>query len=216
MTPETLEKLEQAGRTAALYSPLLLLLFKSVRAWTSAFVARLVEPITSRIRANADALEAMRATLNAVNQTVQEDLGAIRAQVSVIAGIARLQQDSAHDIGYFESDADGKNVWVSQTYARWLHATPDDLLGWGFLNFTHPDDRQRVMFEWDRCRRQHTDYRERFRMGPVGGPYFEYDIVARPIPEAPPAVAWAGSVRPAATHGHRSHDHNAPRANTGD
>lgn len=181
----TIEALDRWVGIMMTLSPVLLLAFRSVRRALGALCRWLMRPIIVRIESRDAVLGDMR-----------ESLSHIRESLAIVAGTLRMQADAAEDVGYFECDAEGRNVYVSSTYARWMGCSKDELLGWGFLTYTHPDDRDMVAREWERCRRQHTDYRARPRMGPPGGPYRTYDVILRPIPDAPPALAWTGMLRP--------------------
>lgn len=191
MTPEQMATIEQYARTAMMLSPLALLVFKSVREWLRRLTSWAWAPVAEQLAKRDQLLREMR-----------EDLGIVRQQMSVVVGTIRVQTDSNEDVGFFECDAGGKNTYVSATYARWMGATREDLMAWGFITFTHPEDRGPVLREWALCREQHRDYRGTPRMGPPGGPYRTFSVIVRPIPKAPPAVAWAGSIRP----GHRRTD----------
>lgn len=185
MQPEQLQTIEQYGRIAMTLSPLLLLAFASVRRVAAKATSWIWRPFAEQF-----------AKRDRVLRSIEESVSAMRQQLAVVVGTLRLQADNA-DVGYFESDQDGRNTYVNRTYCRWLHCAPSELLEWGFLGFVHPADREQVRGEWVACLRDHRDYRARMRMGSPQLGYREYDVVARPIPESPPAIAWAGTVRPA-------------------
>lgn len=97
--------------------------------------------------------------------------------------------------GTFECAADGRNVGVSLPYARMLGVGTDDLEGWGYINYIHPDDRAGVRAEWDACRREHRVYERQHRMITAAGDTIVVHVFASPVPNAPPAKAWVGVVR---------------------
>lgn len=185
MSPEAMNSLEQWARMAVTLSPLLLLAFKSVRGALARLTGWLWRPLAEQFARRDQLLRA-----------IQEDVGAMRAQLSVVVGTLRLQADNAEEVGFFECDEQGRNTNVNRTYCRWMHCAPAQLLDWGFLGFIHPTQREAVRAEWLACIRDHRDYRTRFRMGSPEHGYREYDVVARPIPDSPPAIAWAGTIRP--------------------
>lgn len=95
----------------------------------------------------------------------------------------------------FECDRDGRNVEVNRAYARMLGATDDELRGYGFINFIHPDDRATVRAEWEACRREHRTYEVRHRMVTSAGKVLQVVTTCCPVPDAPPPRAWMGTVR---------------------
>ena len=52
------------------------------------------------------------------------------------------------DAAEFTCDHDGSMTNVNQTFARWLGVGKQELLGWGWVNYVHIDDRDRVRSEW--------------------------------------------------------------------
>lgn len=194
MTPEQLEKVEQIGRVAAMLSPLVLFLSSAVRRWAAKLVALAWAPVTAQFERRDRVLREVRDALAELREGMQQT----RSSVTVLAAASRMRSDLDPDTGYFECDGDGQNVYVSATYARWMGVSTAELLRWGFLNYTAESDRERVIREWALAREQHREYREIVSMGPVGGPYKRYMVTVQPIPDAPPALAWVGSLKPAA------------------
>lgn len=127
--------------------------------------------------------------------TLARDVENLAGAVGLLALHVRARSDIDIETAQFESAADGSNTYVNLTYARWLGVGKAELLGWGWINFVHPDDRIRVRKEWDACRAEHRKYNIRFRMLDAGGEPFEVDVLATPIPDAPPAKSWIGVIR---------------------
>jgi len=107
----------------------------------------------------------------------------------------RAKSDIDIEQAQFETNADGANTYVNLTYARWLGVGKAELLGWGWINFVHEEDRIYVRQEWDSARREHRKYNVRFRFIDAGGEEFQVDVLATPIPDAPPAKQWLGVIR---------------------
>lgn len=107
----------------------------------------------------------------------------------------RARSDTDIATAQFETDAEGANTYVNLTFARWLGVGKNELMGWGWVNFVHPDDRIRVRAEWDLCREEHRKYSIRFRMLDSGGEVITVDVLAIPVPESPPAKQWLGVIR---------------------
>lgn len=55
---------------------------------------------------------------------------------------------SYEDQGIFETDADGKCIWVNRAYLKMLNVTFEEVQGNGWKNFIHPHARENVFHEW--------------------------------------------------------------------
>ncbi len=126
---------------------------------------------------------------------LKNDVEHMSASLSLLTLHVRARGDIDIETAQFESNADGANTYVNLTFARWLGVGKAELLGWGWINFVHPDDRIRVRQEWDACRLEHRKYSVRFRFLDPDGESFPVDVLATPIPEAPPAKQWIGVIR---------------------
>lgn len=126
---------------------------------------------------------------------LQSSIGVVENAVRLMTMHIRAQGDTDIERGHFETDESGANTYVNLTYARWLGVGKAELLGWGWVNFIHPEDRARVRAEWEACRAEHRVYNLRFRMLDADGGTFMVDVMATPIPENPPAKRWLGVVR---------------------
>lgn len=122
-------------------------------------------------------------------------IDALDHNVSTLSLSIRAQGDTDIERGLFEADSTGANTYVNLTYARWLGVGRNELLGWDWVNFVHPEDRIRVRTEWDACRREHRKYGVRFRFVDSDGETLTVDALAFPIPDSPPARQWNGVLR---------------------
>ena len=123
------------------------------------------------------------------------DVERMSASLHLLSLHVRARGDIDIETAQFEANAEGANTYVNLTYARWLGIGKAELMGWGWVNFVHPDDRIRVRKEWDACRLEHRKYNVRFRFLDTGGEAFMVDALATPIPDAPPAKQWIGVLR---------------------
>lgn len=64
---------------------------------------------------------------------------------------------STFDKGTFEVDAAGDINWVSPSFCRICGKIPTDLLGSGWINAVHTDDKLMVRGEWNRAISNHRD-----------------------------------------------------------
>lgn len=136
-------------------------------------------------------LPSMRKSMDAGRQ----EIAGLSQQVGMMNLMMRARGDINIEAAEFECAADGSNTYVNQTYARWLGVGKSELLGWGWVNFIHPDDRDAVRREWDQCRTEHRVYNRRHRIVDSDGGAILVDTLATPIPEAPPAKQWIGVMR---------------------
>lgn len=125
----------------------------------------------------------------------RKDLHMLRKEVGLLGMQMRARGDINIEAGEFECDSLGACTYVNRTYARWLGIGKQELLGWGWINYVHPDDRIRVRKEWDLCREEHRIYSMRYRMIDFGGEDFMVDTLVTPIPDISPAKQWLGVIR---------------------
>lgn len=107
----------------------------------------------------------------------------------------RARADLNIDACEFTCDHDGSVTNVNQTFARWLGVGKQELLGWGWINYVHPEDRERVRQEWSACIRDHRTLNIRYRLVEEDGDVTNVHTIATPIPDAPPARQWIGVIR---------------------
>ena len=81
----------------------------------------------------------------------------------------------------FEVAADGKVTWINRAYVEAFGLSLEDISGNKWLSAIHPDDRDRVVREWNHVvhdqRQGHIKYRGQFK----GEPYRDMDVVVYPI-----------------------------------
>lgn len=99
------------------------------------------------------------------------------------------------DAAEFTCAHDGEVTNVNLTFARWLGVDKSELLRWGWINYIHPDDRDRVRAEWQSCIKEHRTLNIKYRIVEVDGDVTNVHAVATPIPDAPPARQWVGVIR---------------------
>lgn len=136
-------------------------------------------------------LPAMRKSMDAG----RKEIAVLSQQVGILNLTMRARGDNNIEAAEFECGEDGSNTYVNQTYARWLGVGKAELLGWGWINFIYPDDREAVRREWDLCRAEHRTYNRRHRLVDSDGGVILVDTLATPIPDAPPAKQWIGVMR---------------------
>jgi PAS domain S-box-containing protein len=129
----------------------------------------------------------------------RKEISGLAQQVGMMNLMIRARGDINIEAGEFEASAEGAWTYVNQTLARWLGVGKAELLAWGWVNFIHPEDRDGVRREWDQCRTEHRVYNRRCRIVGSDGGVILVDVLATPIPDAPPAKQWVGVIRRAVT-----------------
>ena len=133
----------------------------------------------------------LKDSLNRVEVAVD---GLTQRQLTMEA-TARVRADTDPLTCLFECSPDGQNTYVSESYARLMKTSRENLLHWGFLSFVDPDDRVAVGDEWDDCREKRRVYGKRHRMVSSDGETITVDVSARPVPEDGEVQKWVGMLR---------------------
>lgn len=126
---------------------------------------------------------------------VETKVDRVESRQLILEATARARSNSDPNLAMFECDTEGKNIEVSDTYCRWLNLSREDLLGWGFMSYVHPADRESVREEWQACLEERRVYSKRHKMMTSEGTVMEVDVSARPIPEVGPVQRWIGVIR---------------------
>lgn len=153
-------------------------------------LARWWLPYRTGIDAMAE-IPGIRESVDAARKEVSE----VRISLGMLGLQVRARGDINTEAAEFECGADGSNTSVSQTYARWIGVGKFELLGWGWVNYVHVEDRTRVRAEWNQCRLEHRVFNMRYRVISADGDVIDVDTMITPIPDAPPAQQWLGVMR---------------------
>lgn len=122
-------------------------------------------------------------------------VGALGEQVEMIIQTMWAENDSDEDVGRYHSNSSGENIYVNQTYARWVGVGKAELLGWQYFNYIHPDDVDAVRDLWETCRAERRQFRLKYRMVTATGEAITVQAIATPIPESGSPQRWVGTVR---------------------
>lgn len=126
---------------------------------------------------------------------MEEALAALASRVELLAETAVAENDTDESLARFRCSTTGENVYVSQTYARWLGVGKSDIMGWNFLNTIHPDDAARVQSHWAQCRAENRQYRTTYRAITSAGDVITLAVTCTPIPEGGATRCWIGYAR---------------------
>lgn len=133
--------------------------------------------------------------VNAKLETQQGRMAHMQATLTDLHLEIKARGDLNIDAAEFTCAHNGEVTNVNLTFARWLGVDKSELLRWGWINYVHIDDRERVRAEWQACIKEHRALNVRYRLVEVDGDITQVHTVATPIPDAPPARQWVGVIR---------------------
>lgn len=130
--------------------------------------------------------------MKAASDERDKALKQIQQDVAMMNSVNRARADANPHEANFEANGDGLLTWVNRTYLRWVNRELKEVLNHGWINCIHPDDRARVISEWEDaiedCRTSSLQYRL------IDGTLVE--ATATPIPEGTiPCERWVGVIR---------------------
>lgn len=103
---------------------------------------------------------------------------AVRRRPTSAKQLARILNAIPHVI--WSSDADGRLNFVSEQWTQVHGGDPRALVGEGWIEFVHPDDRDRVVASWSAALKSAESYENEFRMCVPSGDYRWVLITAKP------------------------------------
>lgn len=94
--------------------------------------------------------------------SLKDSINEIRRSVAILDGRLHILAEQNGLISW-ESDAEGRCVWVSSAMLKMLGRLPDEILGANWRSIIHYDDRERVYREWDSAVRDGRTFILRYR-----------------------------------------------------
>jgi PAS domain S-box-containing protein len=94
----------------------------------------------------------------------------------------------------FSRKADGTRDYISSRFYEYTGAAPASAIGLGWLEYVHPDDKERSLDHWTRCVQSGVSYESEYRLRGVMGQYRWFR--ARAVPLRDPEggiVKWYGT-----------------------
>jgi PAS domain S-box-containing protein len=94
----------------------------------------------------------------------------------------------------FSRQADGARDYISSRFYEYTGAAPGSAVGFGWMEYLHPDDKERSLAEWMGCVRSGEAYESEYRMRDYQGQYRWFR--ARAVPLRDPngsIVKWYGT-----------------------
>ena len=93
----------------------------------------------------------------------------------------------------FSRLADGSRDYISDRFYDFTGASPGSATGFGWLDYVHPEDKEKAMVEWMRCVESRENYEVEYRLRSKNGAYRWFRARALPIREDEKVVKWYGT-----------------------
>lgn len=132
--------------------------------------------VNSDIEDRKRAEDALRAAETALRAS-ERNLSIIIDSLPVLAWVAR---------------PDGSADFVNRRWAEYAGVEPDRILGWGFLDFYHPDDVDGMVVTWKDCLATKDEMGLKGRIRRFDGEYRWFYFAGRKITDANGVVRWVG------------------------
>ncbi len=143
-----------------------------------------LDSLTHNFRQMAIALQQKFAELNNVNQRLEEQVKTRTQELSqtnreLAQKISdRLQTEKAlhrsenrfqilaevSPVGIFETDADGKCLYVNNRWCQFAGMTEEEAAGDGWARYIHPEDRERVFAQWSNAAQAGVPFKSEYRV----------------------------------------------------
>jgi PAS domain S-box-containing protein len=94
----------------------------------------------------------------------------------------------------FSRQADGKRDYLSDRFYEYTGASQGSAIGYGWMEYVHPDDREQATLHWDRCIEARTNYEAEYRIRSKDGAYRWFRARAVPIRDDQQSIVrWYGT-----------------------
>ena len=93
----------------------------------------------------------------------------------------------------FSRQAEGSRDYISDRFYDFTGAPPGTAVGYGWLDYVHPDDTEKAKTEWMRCVESGADYEAEYRLRSKNGDYRWFRARAVPIREDGKIAKWYGA-----------------------
>ncbi len=93
----------------------------------------------------------------------------------------------------FSRKADGSRDYISDRFYDFTGAAPGSANGFGWLDYVHPEDKQKAMADWMLCVESGANYEAEYRIRSKDGSYRWFRARALPIRDDGKIVKWYGT-----------------------
>ncbi len=93
----------------------------------------------------------------------------------------------------WQTDPDGKVIEDLPSWRAYTGQTPEEILGLGWADCLHPDDRERTLSHWKKCRKEQVSYEIEYRLRGADGIYRDFSVRGVPVLDGNGATReWVG------------------------
>lgn len=148
---------------------------------------RQIELLDAQTRANMEVMHGLSEMMKDVKSTIGEVVRELRPNggstmrdaINLIVAKQRARDNTTEEYGVFEADKDGWCTHCNLHYLRMTGRTMDEVVGNGWINCIHPDDRSKVREEWALSVHDGRDFELACRMIKPGGD--EFNVIGRVV-----------------------------------
>lgn len=123
--------------------------------------------------------------------SISDKVNAIWTRQGMTAARLGMLLDES-DALLWQSNLEGQQVWASRALIEITGRPASELLGWGWTNVIHPDDRNRIRDTWVGCLRDGRNFEERCRFQTLHGTHYAGALIAKPFTFDGRIIAWIG------------------------
>ena len=96
-------------------------------------------------------------------ETIRDALNRIETNVDLNGERFRARMLDTEEM-LFEADPEGNVIWVNRTLARMTRRMPGEILGNGWINMLHPEDRDAIRHAWHEAIREEVELETELRI----------------------------------------------------
>lgn len=159
---------------------------------------RLARPVVS-VLAHLDPLHGIKRDIAHITKelrpnggsSLSDKVNAIWTRQGMSAATVGMLLDESEAL-LWQSDTEGRQVWASRALIEATGRPASELLGWGWLNVIHPEDRESFRKAWISCLVEGRIFEERCRLQTPQGRHYIGALVAKPFSFDGKVIAWIG------------------------
>lgn len=112
--------------------------------------------------------------------SIKDSVNRIENRLDFLGSFRRAQLNT-DEIAFVETDANGDLCWANKRFITLMNVTERDLLGTGWVNVIHPDQRDWVLEHWREAVEDEREFRERVHYQPHNAPSFWAHVICHPV-----------------------------------
>ena len=126
--------------------------------------------------------------------SIKDKVGRIDANVRLLRALTFAFQEDA-DHGILVTDGEGLVVYTNRTLLHWHGRSTEETHGNGWINVIAPNDRDRVMEQWEEAVRLETNYNISFHLITAGGSLLAVDAHTYAMKVDGEVLGWVSTIK---------------------